>query len=225
MANILSRFGSIMSANINALLDKAEDPEKMIDQNLRELREDLAEVKEQTAGVMADEKAAARKLEECKKHIADCEIAQVNAVKAGDDDGARAIISEKLRYQGNLPSLQQTYDVAHANSEKMKAMYNKLVGDINQLESRKDAIKGKIAVAKATEKVNKMTSNASKANSSIEDFDRWEDRANKMLDKANAETELNQQDIAAEDYVTKYKDSTDFDVEAELAKTKASLGM
>ena len=43
MASILSRFHSIMSANINAMLDKAEDPEKMIDQNLRELRENLAE--------------------------------------------------------------------------------------------------------------------------------------------------------------------------------------
>lgn len=53
---ILTRFKDIMSANVNALLDKAEDPAKMIDQTLLNLRKDLAEVKKETAAVMADEK-------------------------------------------------------------------------------------------------------------------------------------------------------------------------
>lgn len=52
---ILKRFKDIMSANINAMLDKAEDPEKMIDQYLRDLQEDLRNVKSETATVMADE--------------------------------------------------------------------------------------------------------------------------------------------------------------------------
>ena len=49
---ILQRFKDIMASNINALLDKAEDPEKMIDQTLRNLTKDLAEVKKETAAVM-----------------------------------------------------------------------------------------------------------------------------------------------------------------------------
>ena len=52
---ILSRFGDIVQANVNAVLDKMEDPSKMIDQYLRELNENLAEVKKETAGVMAEE--------------------------------------------------------------------------------------------------------------------------------------------------------------------------
>ena len=59
---ILTRFKDIMSANVNALLDKAEDPAKMIDQTLLNLRKDLAEVKKETAAVMADEKNAKRKV-------------------------------------------------------------------------------------------------------------------------------------------------------------------
>ena len=51
---ILTRFKDIMSANVNALLDKAEDPAKMIDQTLLNLRKDLAQVKKETAAVMAD---------------------------------------------------------------------------------------------------------------------------------------------------------------------------
>ena len=68
---ILTRFKDIMSANVNALLDKAEDPAKMIDQTLLNLRKDLAEVKKETAAVMADEKNAKRKVTECEKQIAD----------------------------------------------------------------------------------------------------------------------------------------------------------
>ena len=55
MAGILSRFKDIMSSNINALLDKVEDPMKMIDQYLRNLESDLGKVKAETAAVMAEE--------------------------------------------------------------------------------------------------------------------------------------------------------------------------
>ena len=57
---IISRFKDIMSANINALLDKMEDPEKMVDQYLRNLESDLGKVKQETASVMADEQSQER---------------------------------------------------------------------------------------------------------------------------------------------------------------------
>ena len=68
---ILARFKDIMAANINALLDKAEDPEKMIDQTMRNLTSDLGKVKEETAAVMADEQRCKRELDECNKEIAE----------------------------------------------------------------------------------------------------------------------------------------------------------
>ena len=69
MASILSRFNDILKANINELLDKLEDPSKMIDQYLRDMMEDLAEVKKETAGVMAEEARA--------KRLADANSAEV----------------------------------------------------------------------------------------------------------------------------------------------------
>ena len=60
--SILSRFKEIIASNLNALLDKAEDPQKMIEQYLKELTGDLAEVKRETASVMADEAKAKRNL-------------------------------------------------------------------------------------------------------------------------------------------------------------------
>ena len=67
---VLSRFKDIMVANINALLDKAEDPEKMIDQCLRNLNDDLGKVKSETATIMAEEQRAKREVDECNADIA-----------------------------------------------------------------------------------------------------------------------------------------------------------
>ena len=67
---ILTRFKDIMSANINALLDKCEDPEKMIDQYMRNLESDLGKVKAETASVMAEETRCKRELDECTADVA-----------------------------------------------------------------------------------------------------------------------------------------------------------
>ena len=68
--SMLSRFADILAANINALLDKAEDPAKMIDEYLIKARRDLADVKQETAAVMAEETRAKRMLDENKAEIA-----------------------------------------------------------------------------------------------------------------------------------------------------------
>lgn len=91
---ILTRFTDIMKSNINALLDKCEDPAKMIDQTLRDLREDLAEVKKETANIIADAKSADRQVKECEEEITKYTTAAQNALKAGNDDDARTLIAK-----------------------------------------------------------------------------------------------------------------------------------
>lgn len=109
---ILARFGSIMSANINALLDKCEDPEKMIDQYLREAVSDLAEVKKETAGVMAVEAKAKRAYEE---HIAEVnkytDLAK-RALQAGNEGDARTFLAKKQSLDAQTAGLLNTYQVA-----------------------------------------------------------------------------------------------------------------
>ncbi|MBO4324674.1 MAG: PspA/IM30 family protein, partial [Lachnospiraceae bacterium] len=103
--------------------------------------------------------------------------------------------------------------------------HDKLTMDIKELETRKETIKGKLAVAKAQEKINKMTSSVSSANNSIASFERYEALANKKLDKAQAEAELNASNPtnSIRDLTAKYVN--DPNVDAELAALKASLGM
>ncbi|MDF2510300.1 MAG: ydjF [Herbinix sp.] len=221
---ILTRFRDIMSSNINALLDKAEDPEKMIDQCLRNLNSDLGKVKSETAAIMAEEQRAKRVLEDCNEEIAKMQSYAVKALEANNDTDARKFLEQKASLSSKHPGLQEAYDLAHSNATHMREMHDKLVNDIDELEARKDMIKGKLAVAKTQERINKMSSSVGSANDSIASFKRYEEMADKALDKANAMAELNasSQEQSIEDLTKKY--SQDSNVEDELAALKANLG-
>jgi phage shock protein A len=224
---ILARFKDIMAANINALLDKAEDPEKMIDQTMRNLTADLGKVKEETAAVMADEQRCKRELDECNKEIAEMQAYAEKAVLAGNDEDAAKFLQEKSKLATKQASLQQTYDVAAANAMKMRQMHDKLVNDINELDARRDAIKAKIKVAKTQQRINNLTSTVSDSATSMAAFERMEAKANAMLDSANAMTELNQSTASneIENLASKYDAAPDAAVQDELAAIKAKLGM
>ena len=94
----------------------------------------------------------------------------------------------------------------------------------NELESRRDMIKGKIAAAKTQERINKMTSSVNGANNSMAAFDRMEAKANAMLDKANAMSALNAGTGNEIEDLTKKYGSSSVNVDAELEALKASLG-
>lgn len=223
---ILTRFKDIMEANINAMLDKAENPEKMIDQCLRNLNSDLGKVKAETASVMADETRAKRELDECTAEIAKMQAYAEKAVLAGNDADAKQFLEKKSSLTSKQASLQEAYNVAATNAKNMRAMHDKLVRDIQTLEDRRDVIKNKMAVAKAQERINKMTSSIDGANNSMAAFDRMEEKANKALDKANAMAELNSVSNNIQDLTAKYDIDTaeSSAVDDELAALKASLG-
>ena len=220
MANILKRFGDIMSANINALLDKAEDPEKMIDQYLREVESDLGKVQ----AVMAAETKAKRELDECGAEVEKMQKYAEKALLAGNEGDARQFLEKKADLTKKQESLQKSYEAAAANAVQMKEMHDKLVKDMETLESKRDAIKTKVAVAKTQEKLNKIGSSVAGAGDAIAAFEKMEAKADKMLDEANAMSELNKKEGSIDDLTKKY-DSTASDVDDELAALKAKMGL
>jgi phage shock protein A len=226
MAGIIKRFSDIMSANINALLDKAEDPAKMIDQYLRNLESDLGSVKAETAAIMAEETRAKRELDECIGEIDKMQKYAEKAIVAGNDTDAKTFLTKKGQYVEKQNELQKVYEAAAANASKMKTMHDKLVSDINDLNARKDSIKAKVAVAKTQEKLNKIGSSIEGVSNSMSAFDRMEAKADKMLDEANAMAELNSvKEDDTEDLISKYEGQTDSAVEDELAALKAKMGL
>lgn len=220
--SILKRFTDIMSSNINALLDKAEDPVKMIDQLMRNLNDDLNKVKAETASIMAEETRAKREVDECQSNINKMLDYAKRAVDAGNDDDARQFLSKKASLTEKLTALNSKYEIAKTNSEKMKQMYNKLTLQIEELNERRSTIKAKVASAKMQERINKMGASISNSKSSLDSFSRMEEKANRMLDEANAMAELNsKQSDGIEDLMSKY-DTNNSSVEDELVALKGS---
>lgn len=221
---VLERFGDIISANINALLDKAEDPVKMVDQYLIKLRGDLADVKENTAAVMAEEKRTRKLWDENEESVRKYLNLAKAAISAGNDGDAKVFLEKKQFYEEKKTSLEAACKIAKANAEKMREMHDKLVTDIQELESKKASIKATVAVAKTQKKMNVITAQT-KAGETAAAFSRMEEKANMMLDRANAEAELNAgpYDETAS-LEKKYANAGKPNLDDELAKLKKDMG-
>ena len=213
---ILARFTDIIQANVNAVLDKMEDPAKMIDQYLRELTDNLAEVKRETAGVMAEEARTKRLMDENQAEVERYAGLAKKALQAGNEEDAKVFIAKKQQEESTGAGLATAYAAAHENAVKMREMHDKLVSDIETLRSRRESIKA-----------NEISSAAGKASGAMSAFDRMEEKANRMLDEANAMAQLNTEPIdEAKALEEKYSAmGTGDSVDAELEKMKKEMGL
>ena len=228
MAGILERFKTIMSSNINALLDKMEDPEKMIDQYLRDMEKDLGSVKAETVAVMAQESAAKRKVTECEDEIKKMESYAKKALQAGNEADARMFLEKKESIKIKLDSLEKEKMIAVENSLKMREMHDKLTSDIQKLNAKRNEIKAKIKMAKSAQKINSMTSSTG-ISGKMDSFNSIEEKVDRMLDEANASIELNSSKKDEVDDLMKKYDSVEPEsssaVDEELERLKKEMGL
>jgi phage shock protein A len=133
---IFTRFRDIVSSNINAMLDKAEDPEKLISLMIREMEDTLVEIKASCAGVMANKKKLHRQMTQAQAQSKNWEQKAGLAVTKGRDDLAREALLEKRRYSERLGSLEQEL-------AEMNGLVDQYQEDIRQLEDKLRAAREK----------------------------------------------------------------------------------
>ncbi len=126
---IFTRFRDIIGSNINAMLDKAEDPEKMVRLMIREMEETLVEIKASCAGTMADRKKVGRELEDVQKHVDTWKDRAVLAVDKGREDLAKEALVEKRRWEERSEQLQ-------AEAGYLDELVKQSQDDIMQLEEK-----------------------------------------------------------------------------------------
>lgn len=129
MMGIFTRFRDIISSNINAMLDKAEEPEKLIRLMIREMEDTLVEIKTACAGVMAGSKKIQRRLEDLRERVGYWEEKAELAVDKGRDDLAREALIEKRKFSRQTDSLENEL----AEHEDLIRQYQ---DDIRQLEEK-----------------------------------------------------------------------------------------
>ena len=126
---IFTRFRDIISSNINAMLDKAEDPEKLVKMMIREMEDTLVELKASCAGVIAERKKVSRRLEEIQSRQKVWEDRASLAVDKGRDDLAREALVEKRRFQEMAEALEN-------ETSGHEAIIDQYREDIMQLEDK-----------------------------------------------------------------------------------------
>ena len=126
---IFTRFRDIVSSNINAMLDKAEDPEKLIRLMIREMEDTLIELKASCAQVMANRKKTERQLDNARSREEDWNAKAELAVVKGRDDLAREALLEKRRLSERADALERELTESNALVEQYQ-------GDIRQLEDK-----------------------------------------------------------------------------------------
>ena len=214
---VFTRFRDIVSANINSMLDKAEDPEKMIKLMIHEMEDTLIELKTSCAGVIAGKKKVERKLEEIKGKTDLWDERAALAVAKGRDNLAREALVEKRRFAKIAQSLSSELD-------EYRNLIDKYQEDIIELENKLNTAKEKKRVLvqrhksasgskRAQEEIRRSTSSDAMAR-----FDKLESRIEQM--EAEAELVNTNKRPTIEDEFDNLAGDTE--IENELAKIKAA---
>ena len=216
---VFARFVNLISDSYDDLLEKAEDPAKLIDQYLYNANSELAEVKRETAGIMAEERRARLLVEENEKDVAKYKELARRAILAGNEDEAKILLTKKQEIETIGASLKLDYDIASENAAKMRQLHDKLNKDINTLNAKRQMIKAKTVIATARSRVEDINSSGK--------GEKAMSVADHMLDEIDAMDMLSRgSNDKLQELEQKYMvDGISDSVNDELAAMKAQLGM
>jgi phage shock protein A len=186
---MFQRMMTVIKANINALIGRAENPEKVLDQLLVEMRGQLAKTKQDVAAAIADEKKLQAQVEKEKKAAEDWERRAMLAVQEGRDDLAKQAL---LRHNEHLQHAQQLHEtwVKHkADVESLKSSLRELNDKIEEAKRKKNLLVARQRRVEAQGRIQE-TMSAMSDKSAFESFRRMEEKIEDMERQALAATEL-----------------------------------
>jgi len=137
---IFSRMTDIINSNINAMLDQAEDPAKMVRLIIQEMEDTLVEVRSSSARVIAERKAASRRLEQVQAEAQAWEEKAVLAISKGREDLARAALQEKRAIEEELQIVQQELDTTDEHIEQLNKEVSQLQQKLDDARAKQKAL-------------------------------------------------------------------------------------
>jgi len=218
---LLERVSTLVRANLNDLVDKAEDPEKMIKQVILDMQNQLLQVKTQVAISIADQHVLEKRKQENEENEKQWRRRAELAVDKGDDALARAALERAMSYQASTASFQQQVDDQKTQVENLKAALMKLQQKLAEAESKSDVLiaqhRRSRALGKATDAGIAMGDDSNSAA-----FDRMKNKVHHSEATAQARSELLSNDV--EDRFASLEKQVEIDRLLDELKSKRKAG-
>jgi phage shock protein A len=213
---VLDRLSQLIQANVNDLVDRAEDPGKMLDQLLRDMQENMTTARQHVATMIAQEKELEADVTETRQLGSEWGAKAQRAVSAGKDDLAREALRRKRDSDENSQVYEQQLSVQRQAVDKLKTQLRQLESKYQATVSQRDALVARQRRARAQQQVATSLTAFSPLDPTSE-LDRMERRIRGVESQASAAIE-----VGEEGYDAQFRELDEgADVEAELAALKA----
>jgi len=187
---LFKRFKDALRANINELISKAENPEKMLNQIIMDMNEHLIEAKKSVASSIADEKRLERQMNDNRVRVQDWENKAILAVKAGKDDLAKDALLRKEEYNTHAKELGPQWNAQHESVNQLKESLKQLQRKIEEAHRKKNILIARAKRAETQKKIQSMTGSIADT-TAFEAFDRMASKVEQIEAEADAVSELN----------------------------------
>ncbi len=217
--SLLTRVRDLVSANLNSMLDKAEDPEKMVNEYMRQLQEQQYEAKTAVASAMADETKLHNKMVTFQTEADQWQAKAEAAVRANDDELAKAALGRKANAQKMADTYRTQYEEQDNQVEQLQDALVRLESRLAEAKSKKELIIAKKNRAETQEAIQRTVRGLGNVNA-MDKLSQMEERVDDRLAQADAMAKLEGDSLDA-----RFADlERDTAVEDELAALKAKMG-
>ena len=218
--SIFHRISDILKANINDLLDRAEDHEKMVKQIIADMEEQVRDATEALGQAMASEKQAYAQLEKARSNSREWESKAKTALQAGNQELAKKALTSKVEIDKNVQSLQASYDQIAAQTSELHARVEVLRQKLEEARQRQNMLIARAKMAEATESVATAVTNTD-PNSALAKLERMEQKVESREARAEAFAAMSGETVFAKDEFAELE--TNQAVDAELQRLMKEL--
>jgi len=219
---IMDRVATVIKANLNNLINKAEDPEKMLDQILLEMRQQLLEAKREVAVAIADEKRLTAQLNAELEQVREWERRATIAVQKGEDDLAREALRRKSDHEQIAIGYKKQWDAQIASTESLKNALRALSQKIEEAGRKKNLLIARQKRAEAQKHIHEVMTGLSDT-SAFESFERMASKVERIEAQADAAVEISQE-LSGDTMEQRFRAlESSTDVEQELHALKAKM--